>query len=259
MNTFSAVGFSVFDEDSYDRLARQAGEMGNRYTIYRRGAKLHGCCLKLGGGLEVWAVIYDSERGLFYADCRPAFRPEHLLYLSPWEVTEYDEDGEAMVRGCIDGTSNELIFELQNLTELDVSIFRRPQLCVALAGLSYSATISSRQLSGRLISTGQVNKRRHSCENDYSVRGKIIARKNIVNPITNSHLVWSYIDTGTVRLETLVNSRNLHGEAKVGAVMSAKVWLQGYILDDEAMAAKYEGIDRSFQISDFWSGLRKEN
>ena len=35
--------------------------------------------------------------------------------------------------------------------------------------------------------------------------------------------------------------------------------LEGYILDDDAIAARYEGVDRSFQMFDFWSNLRREN
>ena len=179
--------------------------------------------------------------------------------ISPWELTEYDEDGEAVVRGCIEGGPLELIFELQNLTELDASLFRRQQLNVALAGLAYSASCCVRRRPGRFVPTERSARRRRSCENDYTVRGRILAYRKIRNPLTSSELVWAYIDTGLVKLEIIVNSKDLRGEVKLDGVMSANIWLQGYILDDEAVAARYEGVDRTFQTSDFWSNLRREN
>jgi hypothetical protein len=258
-STFDAVGFSIPNDEAYNRLAQQASEVGNRRTIYRRGAKLHGCCYKLGQGLEVWTVLYESEQGLFYADCRPAFRPDHVMTISPWELTEYDEDGEAVLRGCLEGTNAELILELQNLTELDTSMFRRQQLFIAPAGLGYSASSCSRRLPGRFVLTEKVVRHRQSCENDYTVRGTILSCRRFKNPLTHSDLIWAYLDTGAVKLEVLINANDVRGEVKVGGVLSASIWLQGYILDDEAVASRYEGVDRTFQIYDFWSNLRREN
>jgi hypothetical protein len=258
-STFDAVGFSIPNDEAYNQLAQRASEIGNRRTIYRRGAKLHGCCFKLGGGLEVWTVLYESDQGLFYADCRPAFRPDHVLTVSPWELTEYDEDGEAVLRGCVEGSSSEVILELQNLTELDTSMFRRQQLFVAPAGLAYSATSCARRMPGRFVLTEKVVRHRQSCENDYTVRGTILSCRRIKNPLTKSDLIWTYLDTGAVKLEVVVNSNDLRGEVKVGGVLSASIWLQGYILDDEAVASRYEGVDRTFQTFDFWSNLRREN
>lgn len=258
-STFDAVGFSIPNDESYNQLAEHAGENGSRSTIYRRGAKLHGCCLKLGQGLEIWTVLYESEQGLFYADCRPAFRPDHIISLSPWELTEYDEDGEAVVRGCLLGSNQEIVFELQNLTELDTALFRRQQLSVALAGLGYSASSCVRRLPGRFVLTEKTVRHRQSCENDYTLRGRVLAFRRIKNTLTNSELIWAYLDTGQIKVELVVNKNDLRGEVKVGGVLSASVWLQGYIFDDEAIAARYEGVDRTFQPVDFWSGLRREN
>ncbi|MEW6731892.1 MAG: DUF3881 family protein [Acidobacteriota bacterium] len=257
--TFDAVGFSIADDEAYNQLAEHAGEMGSRSTIYRRGARLHGCCFKLGQGLEIWTVLYESEQGLFYADCRPAFRPDHITILSPWELTEYDEDGEAVVRGFVEGTQSEIVFELQNLTELDTALFRRQQLSVALAGLGYSAHTCARRLPGRFLLTEKAVRQRQSCENDYTLRGRVLSCRYIKNPMTNSQLLWAYLDTGSVKLEVVVNANDVRGEVKLGGVISASVWLQGYIFDDDAIAARYEGVDRTFQQIDFWASLRREN
>lgn len=254
---FEAVGFSIKDDDAYNQLAIKVSELGSRRTIYRRGAKLHGCCYKIGQGLEVWTVLYESDRGLVYADCRPAFRPGHIYTLNPWELTEYDEDGEAVVRGYIDG--KELVFELQNLTELDTALFHRPYLRVGFAGLGYSAQICKRPMPSRFLPTSKLIKWRGSCENDYTIRGKVLALRNIKNPITNSELVWVYIDTGAVKLEAVFNTSKVRGELRTGATISGKVWLQGYILGDSDVEARYEGVDRSFQIADFWTHLRRDN
>src|SRR5262249_49499335 len=163
----------------------------------------------------------------------------------PWELTEYDEDGEAIVRGSVDGTESDLIFELQNLTEVDAAIFRRQQLFVALAGLGYSASSCARRLPGRFVPTEKVVRHRQSCENDYAGRGQVLSYRRIKNSLTNSELVWAYLDTGVVKLEVIVNANDLRGEVKAGGVLSASIWLQGYIFDDEAIAARYEGVDRT--------------
>ena len=99
---------------------------------------LHGGCWKLGDGLEVWSILYESGAELYYADCRPAFRSRYVRTILPWELVEYDEDGEAIVRGGVPG-SPEIVFELQNLTELDEAVFREPHLNVAVAGIAYAA------------------------------------------------------------------------------------------------------------------------
>jgi len=40
---------------------------------------------------------------MYYADCRPAFRSRYVRTVLPWELVEYDEDGEAIVRGGVPG------------------------------------------------------------------------------------------------------------------------------------------------------------
>src|SRR5918999_565149 len=72
-----------------------------------------------------------ADEDLYYADCRPAFRSRYVRTLKPWELVEYDEDGEAIVRGIVPG-GVEVIFELQNLTELNPLAFRETQLHVGI-------------------------------------------------------------------------------------------------------------------------------
>jgi hypothetical protein len=82
-------------------------------VVRRERRTLHGCCWHLGEGLEVWTVLHESPEGFFYADCRPAFRSRHLVTLFPWEITEYEADGEAIVRAVDAATNTELVFELR--------------------------------------------------------------------------------------------------------------------------------------------------
>src|SRR5215212_11671350 len=73
--TFETIGLEVASEKAFNYLAERAGDQGEPTQLSRRGAVLHGRCWKLGEGLEVWTVLYESGSGdLFYADCRPGFR-----------------------------------------------------------------------------------------------------------------------------------------------------------------------------------------
>ena len=102
---------------------------------------LHGRCWKLGEGLEVWTVLYESGTGdIFYADCRPGFRARYTQRISPWALTEYDEEGEAVIHGFADGVDTEVLFELQNLTEVGAAGFRA-QNTRRLCGLAYRARV----------------------------------------------------------------------------------------------------------------------
>ncbi|HJZ67928.1 MAG TPA: hypothetical protein VKF81_07395, partial [Blastocatellia bacterium] len=129
---FEAIGFEVADERSYNLLVEYVETNGQRTSARRGDATLLGRCWKLGEGLEVWSILYERGADLYYADCRPAFRSRYVRTILPWELVEYDEDGEAIVRGGAPG-AREVVFELQNLTELDDSVFHRSQLHVALA------------------------------------------------------------------------------------------------------------------------------
>ena len=96
--TFAAIGIEVPSEKDFNHLAERAGDQGEPTQLSRRGAVLHGRCWKLGEGLEVWTVLYESGTGeVFYADCLPGFRARYTQRVSSWALTEYDEDGEVIV------------------------------------------------------------------------------------------------------------------------------------------------------------------
>src|SRR5262245_63386664 len=116
---FYAIGFKITDEASYQALAEEAQQRGKPSHAKREQGVLHGCCWSLGSGLEVWTMLYESQKGLVYTDCRPAFRGQRMLSLYPWEIIEYEEDGEALARGLMPDMTTEIFFALQNITEID--------------------------------------------------------------------------------------------------------------------------------------------
>jgi len=256
---FDAIGLSIATEEEYDRLVEYVSANGERTSIFRRGAYVHGRCLKLDSGLEIWATLYQSGSEIFCTDCRPAFRSQHISIIEPWELTEYDNQGGAVVSGLIKGTEVEAIFELQNLTEVGLSAFQNPSLNVSLAGLAYSARCSLRHYRPRFVLTELVSKSYPACENDYTLRGKALGWRTIRNKLTGNELISVYVDAVVVKLEVLVNKRDLKGELKMGATFSANIWLQGYVMDERAVEVYYEGVDRDATVGDFWAHLRREN
>jgi hypothetical protein len=58
--TFETIGLEVPSEKAFNYLAERAGDQGEATQLNRRGAVLHGRCWKLGEGLEVWTVLYES-------------------------------------------------------------------------------------------------------------------------------------------------------------------------------------------------------
>ena len=156
--TFETIGLEVPSEKAINFLAERAENQGEPTQLLRRGAVLHGRCWKLGEGLEVWTVLYESETGdVFYANCRPGFRARYMQRIAPWALTEYDEEGEAVIHGYWDGTDTEVLFELQNLTEVGASGFRAPALHVGLCGLAYRARVCSREMNSRWAATTSVS------------------------------------------------------------------------------------------------------
>lgn len=261
--TFDAIGLEVPSEKDFNHLAERAGDQGEPTLLSRRGAVLHGRCWKLGEGLEVWTVLYESGTGeIFYADCRPGFRARYTQRISPWALTEYDEDGEAIVHGYCDGTEAEVLFELQNLTEVGPEGFRAQELHVGLCGLAYRARVVAGrgERAPRWQPLEEAAPSRAAHENDWSLTGRVLSFKPLRNPLSGSELYWVYLDLERLRLEVLVNRRTLRGEGlAVGATLSAEVWLQGHVLDRRAMLSRYEGKDASASTADLWSHLRRRN
>jgi hypothetical protein len=257
---FESIGFEIDDEDSYNLLAEHTETSGERSRIHRIDATLHGRCWKLGYGLEVWSILRERHSEIYYADCRPSFRSRYVRVIQPWELIEYDEDGEAIVQGSVQGGA-EVVFELQNLTELNPHIFRETKLRVGLAGLAYTAQVQPPQdriyrfdLAEQLPEFAG-----EACENDYIIAGRVLAWREIKNPITSTVLVWIYVDAAKIRLEILTSARALRGQLKNGTWIAANVWLQGHVLEEAEITARYEGVDHDYETSDFWAPLRRDN
>jgi hypothetical protein len=259
--TFETIGLEVPSEKAINFLAERAENQGEASQLTRRGAVLHGRCWKLGEGLEVWTVLYESGTGdVFYANCRPGFRARYMQRIAPWALTEYDEEGEAVIHGYCDGTETEVLFELQNLTEVGISGFRAPALHVALCGLAYRARVCARGMESRWLPLERAAPSRAAHENDWIVRGRVIAFKPLINPLSGSELYWVYLDLGKLKLEVLVNARALSGgKLEAGATLSAEVWLQGHVLDARALRLQYEGVDHAYNIADLWSHFSRSN
>ena len=259
--TFEAIGIDVPSEKDFNHLAERAGDQGEPTQLCRRGAVLHGRCWKLGEGLEVWTVLYESGTGeIFYADCRPGFRARYTQRVSPWALTEYDEDGEAIVHGYCDGHETEVLFELQNLTEVGPEGFRAQELHVGLCGLAYRARVTSEPVETRWQPLEDAAPSRAAHENDWSLSGRVISFKPLRNPVSGTDLYWVYLDLGRLRLEVLVNTKALRGDAlAVGAGFSAEVWLQGHVLDRRALLSRYEGRDTAATRASLWTHLRRRN
>lgn len=264
---FAAIGFEVGDDRAYNLLVEHVESNGERTEVQRPDAALHGRCWKLGDGLEVWSILYERGPEVYYADCRPGFRSRYVRTVQPWELIEYEEDGEAIVRGAL-ANGPEVVFELQNLTELGDPLFRRPHLQVAVAGIAYAARVRRGsppaggdeasphrfELASRLEGFAE-----KACENDYVISGRVLAWRNIRNPETAADLVWIYVDAVTIRIEVLANRRSLRGQLAIGAEISANIWLQGHVLAESDITARYEGVDRQFEVADFWANLRMGN
>ena len=258
--TFETIGLEVPSEKAFNYLAERAGDQGEATQLSRRGAVLHGRCWKLGEGLEVWTVLYESGTGdIFYADCRPGFRARYTQRISPWALTEYDEEGEAVVHGYCDGTETEVLFELQNLTEVGPTGFRAPELHVGLCGLAYRARVCKKSSSADWQPLEKSAPTRAAHENDWCLTGRVIAFKPLRNPLSGSELYWVYLDLERLKLEVLVNHRALRGTLSIGAMLAAEVWLQGHVLDDHALRLRYEGADRGRLQDHFWSRFSRTN
>lgn len=176
-------------------------------------------------------------------------------------MTEYDEDGEAIVHGYCDGTETEVLFELQNLTEVGPEGFRAQELHVGLCGLAYRARVfAKREEPARWQPLEDAAPSRAAHENDWCLTGRVVSFKPLTNPLSGTELYWVYLDLERLRLEVLVNSRALRGDPlAVGATFSADVWLQGHVLDRRTLLSRYEGRDASVTKASLWSHLRRRN
>ena len=158
--------------------------------------------------------------------------------ISPWALTEYDEDGEAIVHGYCDGTDTEVLFELQNLTEVGPEGFRAQELHVGLCGLAYRARVCASGERVRWQTLEEFAPSRAAHENDWSVCGRVISFKPLRNPLSGSELYWVYIELKRLKLEVLINSARC--AASVRSARTIAVLVAGERLDTRIFAPTKE-------------------
>lgn len=253
---FEAVGLEIPNQLAFHHLALRAGNCGEPTVLTKKDCAWLGRCWKLGDGLEVWTIFYQSTTGeVCYADCRPAFRPHSWQKISPWALTEYALEGEALLHGFLEDSNTEILLAVQNLTEIRATTMKQKFLRVGLCGLAYGARIEPDKNAKFWKQTENSSR-----ENDWSLRGKILNLKTIRNRFSGSDLIWFDLDLGKLQMEILVNQRNLRGEhPKIGSQITADVWLQGYIFDNSATITTYEGVDAKRGVASFWENLRRRN
>lgn len=257
---FEAIGLEIPNEKAFNNLAEDVKKRGEASHLTRKKGVLHGRCWRMGEGLEVWTVLYESESGeVFYADCRPGFRAKFRQRINPWLMTEFDEEGEALIHGFIEDKETEVLFELQNLTEVSAKNFQNNVLSVGLCGLAYKAEVvrkSEKYWKSATENSGKSGKP----ENDWSLCGEIIAFSSLRNPFSGSDLYWLCLDLGNFALEILVNQKTLQAESlHIGAMIKADIWLQGHIVSESTMFSHYEGVDYYCRTVDFWKRFKREN
>ncbi|NJM53590.1 MAG: hypothetical protein HC846_09485 [Blastocatellia bacterium] len=200
---FDAIGLEVSNEAAFDNLAENVKKRGEVSRLTRTGGVLHGRCWRIGEGLEVWTVLYQNETGdVFYADCRPGFRARFRQRISPWLMSEFAEAGEALIHGFIQDTETEVLFELQNITEVGAKNFNNNSLLVGLCGLAFRAEVVSGKQEKYWKS--EENELKAGNENVWSLCGKILSFSSLKNPVSGSNLYWLHLDLGDFGLEVLV-------------------------------------------------------
>jgi hypothetical protein len=256
---FAAIGIEIPNKTAFHNLAEDVGRRGEATILHRPDGVLHGRCLKLGKGLEVWTFFYESGKGkVVYADCRPAFRARYLQKISPWILSEFAEEGRATIHGFIENSEIEVLFDLQNLTE--VGVVENQSLCVGLCGLASDAEIIEENALPFWRSYDESALNVQQNENDWSLGGKVLAFEIIRNPHSGKDLFWVYVDVGGFQIEILVNQRAIDSQAlRVGKFIRAEIWLQGHIINNPNRRFGYEGIDWSVNPINYWKNLRKPN
>ncbi|MGI9054741.1 MAG: hypothetical protein ACR2F2_02940 [Pyrinomonadaceae bacterium] len=257
---FNAIGLKISSENTFSDIAANADKNGEPSVLLRKCGKLHGHCWKLGAGLEVWSVLYESATGeILRNDCRPAFRARYAQKINPWLLSESAEQGEAVIHGFIENTDAEVLLELQNLTEIGAEMFRENVLQVGLCGLAYRAKVFRAEQIPFWQSYDEITLNVIANERDWSLCGRVIAFDIVRNPFSGNALYWIFLDLGEFNLEILVNQNDLSGtKLRVGAFVKADVWLQGHIVK-QTKRPTYEGVDRKFRTVDFWKSFKRVN
>ena len=257
---FKAIGFDVSTENAYAALAADVGARGEISVLDRADGVLYARCLKLGSGLEVWMQFYESSAGVVvYTNYRPGFRARRVMKIAPWILTESDRDGTSMIHGFIDDTNAEVLFQLQNRTEISPLLFEGESLHVGLCGLAYRAEISQKELPASWLSYDETTTDIDAEENIWGITGRIAKLEQLRNKHSAADLYWLLVETKEFELEVIVNGNVLSGVPRIGASIVAEVWLQGHVVVAGRLRGRYEGVDLSVNTVDHWQRFRRLN
>lgn len=258
---FDAIGLEISNIKTINLLAETADERGEVSRLKRREGILHGRCWKLGEGIEVWTVLFESPAGdFFYADCRPGFRAKFQQKISPWTMTEFEEEGQVIIHGYCQNSETEILFELQNLTEVGTSSFSYSVLNVGLCGLAYQAQIISKRSDFVWQLIEKESTTTSPTKNNWELVGEIISFRELRNPLSGNDLYWLYLNIGKLNLEVLVSKKMLKGQKiEKGRFLAAKIWLQGHIFDGSLFKNRYEGVEPFARTIDFWKKFKRLN
>lgn len=262
MEIFNAIGLDVFKGKTLNDLAENAEKFGEASLSMRGGGVIHGRCWRIGDGLEVWTIHYESAIGeISYADCRPGFRARFAQKINSWSLFEDEEEGEAALEGYTESAAVRVFFRLQNLTEIQAVNFKRKSLNVGLCGLARRAAVSAADEDFQWKPLSESSPVSKADRNDWSLCGRVLDFKLLCNPHSGKNLYWIYLNLGDLALEILVNRRTLRGanRLRVGAMVKADIWLQGHIAGQSSTHSSYEGVDWSVGTSAFWKNLKKLN
>ena len=261
MEIFNAIGLEILKGKTLNDLAESAEKFGEASLSMRGGGIIHGRCWRIGGGLEVWKIHYESAIGeISYADCRPGFRARHTQKINSWSLYE-DEEGEAALEGYTENPAVRVFFQLQNLTEIRAVDFERKSLNVGLCGLAHCAAVSAPDENFHWKPLAEISSGPKADRTDWSLCGRVQDFRLFSNPHSGKTLYWIHLDLGDLALEILVNRRTLRGanRLRVGAMIKADIWLQGHIAGQSTFHSSYEGVDWSAGSAAFWKNLKKLN
>lgn len=257
---FDAIGIELSNKTAFNALAEDVGKRAEISRLKRKSGVLYGRCLKLGEGLEVWNMLYESGTGEVFDNYRPAFRARYSQKISPWILTEFDEEGEAIIHGFLEDSETEVLFELQNLTEIGNQVLEEKTIKVGLCGLANSAEVFNKEEKLFWRSYDELALNIIADENLWSLCGKVLAFEEIRNPFSGTEIYWFYLDTGNLKIEVLAGKKKIKGaKIKIGSFLKADIWLQGHILNKFNLRSTYEGVDPAYQTIDFWKKFKRLN
>lgn len=245
---FSSVGFNVGTQEDLVKLVESAigdKEFGDSFSIFHK-IQLIGYTLNAGHGIVFNVNLAYLGNGWEIVDVAPCFygSKEHAVVLKDCRLHQDDEDEwKFYLYGVDEETGTPVELYISNFVQCASSL---PPLIekyeVIPVGLAYNAEIfPSREpaqsntvekvskMSNFFIQTAQIQEVEGIPPVVYGLLGDILDFKEIENELTGEKVYWFYVDTGSLKIEVLVNPMDLDGEPEVGEKLFATVWLQGQV------------------------------